>query len=388
MRVLYVTSSPFRVSTGATLEGWLRLLRPRGLDPVVVTNVAGPFYEWVRSQGIPTYLQPLPRLNKSWPFPYLKSLWRLRSVAKRHGSRVVHVNEHDTYPGGFRVAKVLGLPVLVGIRFSMDRGFCEYAFRGSRQPDRMIFVSKGSLEVARPALTGVVPESAWRVIYNGTDLTHFKPDAEAGRAFRRAHNLGDGPLLGAATALRPVKQLEHLFEAAVRMNNPAVRVVVAGGPVPEYREYAENLIREGRERLGDRLVHLGHLDDLRGFFNAMTVFVSTSQAEGCSNSVLQSLACGCPVIGYPSVSVDEQVLPEGGAIAGQDRIDELTAALARWVDDPELVARGRAGARRQAERMFDINTIADDIWNEYRALAGAADRRGSPGAAQLAPSGR
>ena len=58
------------------------------------------------------------------------------------------------------------------------------AISATTRPDRMIFVAKGNREACRPGLTGVVPESAWRVIYNGTDLTHFKPDPEAGAAFR------------------------------------------------------------------------------------------------------------------------------------------------------------------------------------------------------------
>jgi glycosyltransferase involved in cell wall biosynthesis len=169
-----------------------------------------------------------------------------------------------------------------------------------------------------------------------------------------------------------VKQLDHLFDAAARLTARGVRVVVAGGPVPGYEQYSDELIRAGREKLGDRLVHLGHLEDLRGFFNAVTLFTSTSRAEGCSNSVLQALACGAPVIGYPGISVDEQVLPDGGAIVEQDRVGLLTAELDRWLADPARIARARDGARGQAQRLFDINKIADDIWGEYASLTSTA----------------
>jgi glycosyltransferase involved in cell wall biosynthesis len=125
---------------------------------------------------------------------------------------------------------------------------------------------------------------------------------------------------------------------------------------------------QGRELLGDRLIHLGHVTDVKGFINAIDVFVGTSQAEGCSNSVLQALACGTPVVSYPSTSVDEQVLPDGGAIVPQDRADLLAEELRRWVTDPERREAGRAGARTRAESSFDIRRIADQMWDEYQQL--------------------
>ncbi|HEY8505644.1 MAG TPA: hypothetical protein VIL46_13750, partial [Gemmataceae bacterium] len=48
----------------------------------------------------------------------------------------------------------------------------------------------------------------------------------------------------------------------------------------------------------------------------------------------------------------------------------LAAALGRWLDDPDGLARRRALARRQAEERFDIRKLADELWSEYRALLG------------------
>jgi glycosyltransferase involved in cell wall biosynthesis len=379
MRVLYFTNTTSGVSTNATLRGWLGLLRPRGLEPVVVTDTQGPFFTWLRQQEIPAYCLPLPRPDKRWPFPFFRCLWQLRRIVHRHRCQVVHCNEHDIYPVGHYVGRVCRLPVVVGVRFTMPPGYCRYAFAGPRRPDRMIFVSRGNLEACRPGLTGIVPESAWRVLYNGSDLDHFRPDSVAGQRFRAEHDLGPGILLGAASALRPVKQLEHLFEAASRLSETGVRVVLAGGAVPGYEDYAARLVADGKHRLGDRFVHLGHLDDLHGFFNAIDVFVGTSQAEGCSNSVIQSLACGAPVVSYPSISVDEQVLPDGGAIVPQDNIDRLTQELLDWISDPRRRQSGRLGARRQAETLFDIRKIAGQMWEEYQRLAAQGTwRRAKP----------
>jgi glycosyltransferase involved in cell wall biosynthesis len=81
--------------------------------------------------------------------------------------------------------------------------------------------------------------------------------------------------------------------------------------------------------------------------------------------VLEALACGCPVVGYPSVSVHEPVLPGGGEIVEQDRIDQLAAALPGWVNDPDRRDACSAGARRRVEDSFDIRKITDQLWTEY-----------------------
>jgi glycosyltransferase involved in cell wall biosynthesis len=387
MNVLYLTMNPNRASTTVATEGWFRLLRPRGLRPVVVSELVGAFHEWVTGEGIPAYHVPLPHPSKSRPFGFLRSLWRLRQIVRRHDIELIHCNEQNVYPIGRYLARMCGLPAVVSVHFTMNRGYCEWAFRGPHRPRRVFFVSGGNREACRDGMAGVVPEADWRVLYNGLDLVHFQPDAARRARFRAAHALGEGPVLGVACALRERKQVEHLFEAASRLDVPGLKVVLAGGPVPgEPDGYADRLLAVGRAKLGDRFVTLGHLTELRDFYNGLDVFVNTSREEACSISVIESLACGTPVVGYPSKSVDEQILPSGGEIVEQDRPDLLAAALRAWAGDPQRLAAARAGARRRAEGTFDIRRLADSLWDDYEAvLAEHRSGRRTPAVAGARP---
>jgi glycosyltransferase involved in cell wall biosynthesis len=367
MRVLYLTLNPNRASTTVPTEGWFRLLRGRGLEPVLVSSQSGAFQRWAREQGVPSYDIPLPFPSRSRPLPFLKSLVSLYRIARRHNVKLVHSNEQDVYPIAQYAARLLGVPKVASVHFTMGRGFCEWAFGGRRQPDRLFFVSRSSMEVCRPALTGVLNDQRWRVLRNGLDLDHFSPDSKLRADARSRYGLGDTPAIGVACALRPRKQLEHLFRAAARLPIP-FRVVVAGGPVPGDEAYAQQLLAEARALLGDRLLVLGHLDELRGLYNALDLFVNTSQEEACSISVIESLACGCPIVGYASRSVDEQVLPEGGEIVPQDDDHALTGALQGWLSDPNRLRAARQGARRQATALFDIRTLSDELFGHYTEL--------------------
>jgi glycosyltransferase involved in cell wall biosynthesis len=372
MRVLYLTMNPNRESTTVPTEGWFRTLRPRGLEPVLISSVSGSFQKWAGEEGVPCYETRLPFPNKMRPWAFLSSLVSVIRVARRHRVDLIHSNEQDVYPISQYAARCLRLPLVVSVHFTMDDGYVRWAFSGAKQPARMFFVSRGSQEACRPAVESVIPEARWRVLYNGLDLDRFRPDSELRAAFRREHRLDGLTVIGVACALRPRKQLEHLFAAAAKSPLTNLRVLVAGGPVAGDEEYAKGLLDDGRKLLGDRLVHVGHLRDLRGFYNALDLFVNTSQEEACSISVIEALACGCPIVGYPSKSVDEQVLPSGGEIVPQDAQAELAGALNRWLSEPARLSAARANARARAEQAFDIHALSSQLWSEYESVLGAS----------------
>jgi L-malate glycosyltransferase len=369
MNVLYLTNNAGRASTTVATRGWLDNLMPQGLQPVVVSPVGGEFQEWVESRNGAFYRLDLPFPSKAQPWPFARSLWTLRRIVKRHRIDVIHCNEQDVYPMGGWLARVTGLPAVVSVHFTLDRGFCEWAFGRIHQPDAALFISRGSVEASRSAIDGIIPENRRRLVPNGLDLREYVPDRSRRERFRSQQALNANDIaVGVACALRPRKQLEHLFQAVARLCDVPIRVFVAGEAMPGDGDYARDLLDAARAELGDRLVVLGYLNDLRDLCNGLDVFVNTSREEACSISILEALACGCPVLGYASKSVDEQILPQGGEIVPQDDLNRLTASLRSWVGDRAALATRRLGARRRVEESYDIADLSALVWREYAEL--------------------
>jgi glycosyltransferase involved in cell wall biosynthesis len=152
-------------------------------------------------------------------------------MIRRCRIQLIHCLEQSAHPFGQYLARINGTPLVVGVHARLDRPFCEWAFAGARRPRRVLFVSHANLEECRPAMSGIVPEADWRVISNGLDLQHHRPDAEAGARFRAQNGLGSGTVIGVACALRPVKQLDHLLDVAAQLPEH-VHLALAGGASP------------------------------------------------------------------------------------------------------------------------------------------------------------
>lgn len=370
MNVLYLTLNPNRMSTTVPTEGWFRELMPRGLRPVLVSREEGEFQRWTAEFGVPCYVDPLPFPSKANPLPYLRSQWRLRRIAATHDIDLVHANEHDVYPSARGVAAGRRVPSVASVHFTVDRGFCGWAFGGRHRPRRLFFVTERSLETCRPALEGLLETERLRVLHNGIEVARYRPSGEAGAAPPISTEREDAFTVGVACALRPRKQIEHLLRAASRL--PGIKVHLAGFAPPGDEDYADRLLAEAGDTLGDRFWFHGRLDDLAPFCGGLDLFVNTSREETFGIACLEAMAAGCPVVGYASKAVDEVVLPDGGEIVPQDDVAALTAAIDRWShhDADERAAR-RAGAFDQAER-FDIGAIARRLFEEYRAVLDAS----------------
>ena len=169
---------------------------------------------------------------------------------------------------------------------------------------------------------------------NGVDLQLFRPvERAAGQSAFTLLTVGH---------LVPVKAQELIIAALPLL--PGVRLVVAGdGP---NRQMLEDLART--LHVADRVQFLGAVPQaqLRGHYGAADALVLASSREGWANVLLESMACGTPVVASRVYGTPEVVAaPEAGVLMGertpQGVADAVNALRAAYPD--------RAATRRYAE---------------------------------------
>jgi sugar transferase (PEP-CTERM/EpsH1 system associated) len=209
-------------------------------------------------------------------------------------------------------------------------------------------------------LTEVVGIRASRVkhICNGVDTDRFKPRAD------NAETEASGDIvIGSVTRFSAIKDPLNLVEAFIDLQAKGehVRLLMVGDG---------ELLASAKARLHesgmDEVACLpGSLDDVPDQLRIMDIFVLGSLREGISNTVLEAMASGLPVIASDTGGNPELI--EAGAngelVPPGDR-QALARAIRDYVQDPELRVRHGLASRDRVMSLFSIERMIDN----YRAL--------------------
>ncbi|MEO7073571.1 MAG: glycosyltransferase family 4 protein [Rhodanobacter sp.] len=275
------------------------------------------------------------------------------------------------YPDGVAAARLgaaLGKPVVITARGSdvtwipRNRRARRHIQWAARNAAAIITVS----QVLKDVLVGLdVDPGKVTVLRNGVDLDRFAPLDRV--AIRKNLDLA-GPVWLTVGNLVELKGV-HLAIAALA-SVPDVTLLIAGdGPQGHnLRDLVTQLGLDARVRFLGTIPHA----ELSEYYNAADALIQASSREGMPNVVLESMACGTPVVAAPFAGAGELLTtPDAGEIAVERSADAIAAA---W-----LRLRGRAPTRaatRQVATQLGWQPVVDAQCALYTRVKSAA-----PGAA-------
>ena len=168
---------------------------------------------------------------------------------------------------------------------------------------------------------GALPEKI-SVLRNGVDLEVFRPLDRA--SLKKELGMGGRTLLSVGNLVE-LKGHDIAIDALREMPETEL-VIVGAGPI---RERLESRAR--RLRVSDRVRFTGTLSrtELVRYYNAADCLVLCSSREGMPNVILESLACGTPVVATPVGGVPEIIKDRvAGVLMEQRSPASLVAAIA------------------------------------------------------------
>jgi glycosyltransferase involved in cell wall biosynthesis len=371
MRVAYLTNNPATNSTARILQSFCTLGPAAGIEPILIAQHEGPLAQWARNRGIPCLVDAMCWPGKANAFRHFAHLLRVRRFCGRHGVDLVHCNEHNVHPFGQALGRALGVPVVCHVRFRLEAEFAQWAFRGRRAPQALLWTSRAQQDDWADSVAGLIPAERQHLVPLGLDTDTFGGNRAGGVAMRQSLNIADDAVvIATASALRPIKRIHEFVELVARLatTRPNLVGLIAGKAMPGDEAYHAKLLDQiAATGLGSRLRCVGHLDDVEPLMHAADVFISASEYETFGNSVLEAMACATPVAGYTGGSVAE-VVGDTGLIAPTGNFDELLRHAARLVDDAELRRQLGSAARQRVVGQFSPAASFARVQEIYRPL--------------------
>lgn len=158
-----------------------------------------------------------------------------------------------------------------------------------------------------------------------------------------------------------------LLEALARAGDGWTATVSGIGPD---LEPARSLA--GELGLGDRVRFTGYADydAVPAIYRAHDLFASPTYAEGYSNTILEAMASGLPVLSCRSVGVVDCLRDgENGLLVEAGDVDSLAAALRRLIGDAGLRRRLRDEALAECRRTYSWQAVGARIMEVYAEVA-------------------
>ncbi len=220
-----------------------------------------------------------------------------------------------------------------------------------------------------------VPLEKTAVLYNALDLDRFMQlDPDQRHRQREEWGVGEGEILiGAVANLRRVKRLDSLIEAAAVLNKEFANlkfVIVGEGPLHE--ELQQYIYHQG---VWELFKLAGRHDDVVPCLAAFDIGVLCSEGESFSNSLIEYMAAGLPVVasdvGGNSEAIEHEI---NGLLYSAEDPNGLADCLKQIIQNPSLADTLGKQAREKAFSSYERNVILRQHEDFYERLVKESGR--------------
>jgi glycosyltransferase involved in cell wall biosynthesis len=353
----------------------------RQVKPIVVTQTETPANVRWRNAGCK--VQVWETAKESWKtLAALRTNFRMFRLVRSSGCRVVHCNDISAVWNTSFGARLAGAAVVFNVR-NIKPDEKSYGWRwwvARRVSNRQLVLSRemqSSLARRLNVQNGNGSVGKIDFIYSAVDPGRFNPIDEPGRAQLR-QRLGIDRncfAIGYVAPFDPRKaQLEFIKKAGPILKRQLARAKVyfIGDFAPDSNDYSRRCL-EAADDLGlqESVAFMGYTPDVAEWYRALDVVVVASRNEGLARCMIESLACGTPVVSFDVCSAREILEAHGcGLVVQGGDYQQLIGQIVTLSEQSETRTRLAKSAVALASRLFNPETIAGDYEQLYFSLNG------------------
>jgi sugar transferase (PEP-CTERM/EpsH1 system associated) len=299
---------------------------------------------------------------------------RIAAAARRHQVDILHARGWSTLVETVVAARLAGIRATV------------YGFHGKTIEDLggLSFERKWAQRIAVRWYQCVVtlnsrmrsefatecclPEERIRIIANGVDIETFYPRKDRGKLRATFGLPTDRFIVGNVARLDPIKNHEVILRALYRLREqgcqPFFLLIGEGSHRPVLEREIERL------NMAEDVCLYGYSDRIPELLNCMDVYIQSSFYEGFSNTVLEAMACGLPILATDVGGMRDLFFEGREGFFFHPHDDETLAALiARLQKDSFLRRTIAEQVRFHIVENFSVQNIVHAYESIYLKLA-------------------
>ena len=283
---------------------------------------------------------------------------KLTKIFREWRPHIVHTHAWGTLCEGVMAAKLAKIPVVIHGEHGTIQGkkanvFIQRLFW--RLTDQVLSVSKNHKDKLLETIG--FPKHKIMVLANGVDARRFYKQKEYS-ATGNGNHLPETKdiIIGTVGRLESVKNQALLIRsfADLLKRFSGVKLWIVGGG--ELKEQLENLA--GSMGASSDIVFLGKRDDIPELLNQMDIFVLPSISEGMSNTILEAMSSGLPVVAC-RVGGNPELVKDGvtGFLVPSKNKEAMGRAMALLAENEEKRKIMGAAARKRIENQFSLTVM-------------------------------
>ncbi|MCH8260013.1 MAG: glycosyltransferase [Planctomycetes bacterium] len=281
-----------------------------------------------------------------------------------------------------RIARQAGVPYLVGIHGMLD----DWSMKQKSLKKRLYLAIKGRRFLEQAAAVHCTAQAEreqsekWYpkgrpvvlpLIFDLEEYIDLPGPQLARQAFASVIPSTDEPVLLFLSRLHPKKRVDLLIEAAgeLRRRGVSFKLLIAGTGDEPYEAQLRQLVKE--RALTEQIAFVGFVTGKEkvSLYQAAHLFVLPTHQENWGFVLLESLACGTPVITTKGVDIWPELESTGGAVIADASPDAIADAIVALLsDDPRRQSMGVKG-RDWVLRNLTVERVLDRYEQLYREIS-------------------
>ena len=193
----------------------------------------------------------------------------------------------------------------------------------------------------------------------------------ARQAFASVIPSPDQPILLFLSRLHPKKQVDLLIEAAgeLRRRGVTFKLLIAGTGDEPYEAQLRELVK--KRALTEQVAFVGFVTGKEkvSLYEVAHLFVLPTHQENWGFVLLESLACGTPVITTKGVDIWPELESSGGAVIADASLDAIADAIVELLSDDQRRQSMGAKGRDWVLQNLTVERVLDRYEQLYREIS-------------------